>query len=235
MTYFIYLLYTVINGHMVCILFKLTFVLTCPLNIRTLLMTWNVFSCLFLVNKRTPRLETILGTFLTLFPATVINKSTTVGQLVTNSLWAVFQLNLSIFADLSTEFLFTHKLVISCLIVVLIQLTSSFFTSGICNRWLRAVLYCFITKALQANLLGPCKFVFLSLCRYPICIWNKKNMYIFKLSSKFNKVHVQLHFYVHFVHVCHMLYGWSWSWSVFICQYRHLLNSRIITLKTTFV
>jgi hypothetical protein len=30
-----------------------------------------------------------------------------------------------------------------------------------------------------------------------------------------------------------MLYGWSFS--VFICQYRHLLNSRIITLKTIFV
>ena len=115
MTYFIYLLYTVINGHMVCILFKLTFVLTCPLNIRTLLMAWNVFSCWFLVNKRTPRLETILGTFLTLLPATVINKYTTVGQLVTNSLCAVFQLHLSIFADQSTEFLFTQKLAISCL------------------------------------------------------------------------------------------------------------------------
>lgn len=173
MTYFIYLLYTVVNGHMVCILFKLTFVFTCPLNIRTLFMAWNVFSCWFLVNKRTPRLETILCTFLALFPATVINKSTTVGQLVTNSLWAVSQLNLSIFADLSTEFLFTHKFVISCLIVVLIQLTSSFVTSGICNSWLMAVLY------------------------------------------------------------CHILYGWSWS--VFICQYRHLLNSRIITLKTIFV
>lgn len=137
MTYFIYLLYTVVNGHMVCILFKLTFVFTCPLNIRTLFMAWNVFSCWFLVNKRTQRLETILCTFLALFPATIINKSTTVGQLVTNYL-----LNLSIFADLSTEFLFTHKFVISCLIVVLIQLTSSFVTSVICNSWLMAVLYC---------------------------------------------------------------------------------------------
>jgi len=165
----------------------LTLDLTCPLNINTLFIACNVFIFWFLVNNRTPILDTSLGVCFSLFPEMMLKISCVKGQFFANSSYADFHENLVMLVERNTESLALHNFCTSWLILFFTVFDNSFFASSISSKWFKAVLYCFCTIALQAILSCPFKSVLRQLPLNLTCTWNDNNKKLIQccLSEEF--------------------------------------------------